>query len=137
MSNPTRRNTHQRQLVLDIVRADHSHPTAVEIYDQAREQDPTISKGTVYRNLNLLADMGEIRRLQMPFGADHYDYELKGHYHFICRCCNKVVDANLEYMDNLNEANAGLPGYNTEWHRLLLVGLCPECNQKIKEENRQ
>lgn len=134
MDNRPRRNTHQRQLVLDIVKANLDHPTADDVYVLARDQDSSISKGTVYRNLNLLADIGEIRRLQMPFGPDHYDFNMQSHYHFICRCCNKVVDANLSYMEDLNSARAELPGYCIEWHRLLLVGLCSECNGKYKEE---
>ncbi len=123
------RNTHQRQLVLDIVKGNMNHPTADEIYELAREQDAYISKGTVYRNLNLLAWLNEIRKLPMPVGPDHYDYNLDSHYHFICRKCCKVVDANIPYNDELNGATANLPGYETEWHRLVLVGLCPDCKE--------
>ncbi len=53
-----RRNTKQRKLVLDAVRQSYNHPTADEIYNAVREQDDRISRGTVYRNLNLLADAG-------------------------------------------------------------------------------
>lgn len=130
-NTPARRNTHQRALILKIVRANANHPTADEIYDLARELDPTISKGTVYRNLSLLADMGEIRKLTMPVGPDHYDFNLSNHYHFICRHCYRVVDADIPYKDDLNRAGAGKEGYVTEWHRLILVGLCPECNKII------
>lgn len=126
---PSRRNTHQRTLVLKILTGNTAHPTADEVYELARKTDPSISKGTVYRNLNLLADMGEIRKLPMPFGPDHYDFNMKYHYHFICRCCKKVVDADIPYHDELNSAVSGKEGYITEWHRLILVGLCPECNK--------
>ena len=54
-----RRNTRQRKLVLDAVRQSYNHPTADEIYNVVRAQDDKISRGTVYRNLNLLADAGE------------------------------------------------------------------------------
>ena len=124
------RNTHQRKLVREIVRGSTNHPTAYDIYAIAREQDPTISKGTVYRNLNLLSELGEIRKLQMPVGPDHYDFKMESHYHFICRKCSKVVDANIPYNEDLNGATASLPGYKTEWHRLVLVGLCPECKKE-------
>ena len=130
---PARRNTHQRALVLGIVRANLNHPTADEIYDLAREKDPSISKGTVYRNLNLLSDMNEIRKLPMPYGPDHYDFNMSSHYHFICRRCNKVVDANIPYRDELNNAGADKPDYVTESHRLILVGLCPECAKEEKQ----
>lgn len=127
---PARRKTHQRGLVLKIVRANLNHPTADEIYEIARENDPTISKGTVYRNLNLLADMNEIRKLPMPIGPDHYDFNMENHYHFICRSCYKVVDADIPYHEELNSAGTSMLNYITEWHRLILVGLCPECSKK-------
>lgn len=123
----TLRNTHQRQLVLDIVRSSFDHPTAGEIYERARLQDSTISKGTVYRNLKLLSELGEIRKLEMPFGSDHYDFNLENHYHFLCRQCNKTVDLSIDYRKELNEVPPPAPGYLIEQHRLLLVGLCSDC----------
>lgn len=125
------RHSRQRELVLQTVRRSLDHPIADLIYERAREEDSSISKGTVYRNLNLLSELGEIRKLKMPFGPDHYDFNMDGHYHFICRNCCKVVDANIPYNEGLNEAKAELPGFTTEWHRLILVGLCDECNEKV------
>lgn len=123
------RNTKQRQLVLGLVTDYGTHPTADEIYEQARDRDPRISRGTVYRNLNVLSEAGEIRKLNMPTGPDHFDCRMDNHYHFLCRSCHKVVDVNLPYKEQLNEAPPGLGGYTTEWHRLILVGLCPDCGR--------
>lgn len=64
-----RRNTKQRKLVLDAVRQSYNHPTADEIYNAVRAQDDKISRGTVYRNLNLLADAGEILSIKTPGAA--------------------------------------------------------------------
>ena len=58
-----RRNTKQRKLVLDAVRQSYNHPTADEIYNVVRAQDDKISRGTVYRNLNLLADAGSVEKV--------------------------------------------------------------------------
>ena len=49
------------------------HPTADALYASIREEFPNISLGTVYRNLNLLVETGEIRKLSCGSGADHYD----------------------------------------------------------------
>jgi len=57
----------------------YSHPTADEVYEMARKGNPNISRGTVYRNLNLLAENGEIARLNMPIGPDHYDCQTPHH----------------------------------------------------------
>lgn len=123
------RNTPQRKLVLEILQEKKNHPTADEVYEIAREREPKISRGTVYRNLNLLAEQGEIRKLPMPAGADHFDSITEKHYHFQCRVCGKVFDTALSYKGELNETPAALPGFKTEWHRLILVGLCPVCNK--------
>ena len=61
-----RRNTIQRALVLEAVKTLHCHATADEVYEEIIKEHPTISKATVYRNLNLLSEMGEIRRLEIP-----------------------------------------------------------------------
>lgn len=121
------RNTRQRRLVLGLMEDNTSHPTADELYDLARTLDPHISRGTIYRNLGLLAEAGEVQRLPMPHGPDHFDSRLETHYHFLCRRCFKVVDSQLPYRSELNLPSPDLPGYQVEWHRLLLVGLCPDC----------
>ncbi|MEG1536959.1 MAG: transcriptional repressor [Clostridiales bacterium] len=123
---PTR-NTPQRALVLRLISQNHTHPTADEIYVLARAEDPKISRGTVYRNLNLLSALGKIRRLAMPEGADHFDCVMENHYHFLCRQCHQVTDAPLPYHHAFNEPLPGLPGYQTEGHLLVLVGICPAC----------
>jgi Fe2+ or Zn2+ uptake regulation protein len=124
------RNTQQRRLVLDIVRDNLNHPTADEVYEYARKSDTTISKGTVYRNLNVLSGLREIKKLPMPLGPDHYDFNMSNHYHFICRRCGKVVDTEFPYLNDLNGVSNYLPGYEIEWHRLVLVGTCPECGEQ-------
>lgn len=122
------RNTPQRQMVRGLLIGNTSHPTAEEIFQLAKEQCPGISRGTVYRNLNLLAESGEIQRLPMPVGPDHFDFQTHPHYHFICRSCYRVLDAKLPYMEELNHETPEIPGCKAEQHRLLLIGLCPECN---------
>lgn len=128
------RNTAQRKLVKDLVIEDRHHPCADEIYEEARLLDPHISRGTVYRNLNVLAQQGIIRRLSMPVGPDHFDSRTDYHYHFCCRNCYGVVDTGLPYNPQLNQSAPDLPGYKIEWHRLVLVGLCPKCQKKMDTE---
>ena len=72
MSLKQQRNTRQRQLVLDVVRGRRDHPTAEQIYQSVREQDAHVSRGTVYRNLNLLCDNREIYRVVMS-NSDRFD----------------------------------------------------------------
>lgn len=122
-----RRNTPQRALVFDLVDGSYKHPTADELYMVARKQDPHISRGTVYRNLNILVDTGKIRKIPTPTGPDHYDCVRGGHYHFLCRKCKRMFDTDLPYDAALDETPDDLPGFRTESHQMLLVGLCPNC----------
>jgi len=122
------RNTRQRQLILTLMEGNHSHPTADEVYEQARAIDPHISRGTVYRNLHMFAESGSLTRVILPGGADRYDCRVDHHYHFVCRKCGKTVDLPLEYREELNVL-PGLPGYAVESHRLMLFGLCPDCRE--------
>ena len=76
-----KRNTIQRTLVLEAVNRLRFHPTAEEIYDDVIREHPHISKATVYRNLNQLAEDREIQKLAMADGPDRFDYRLQRHYH--------------------------------------------------------
>ena len=91
-----RRNTKQRKLVLDAVRQSYNHPTADEIYNVVRAQDDKISRGTVYRNLNLLADAGEIFSIKTP-GGSRFDRTVEPHAHIICTSCSRVIDVPLPF----------------------------------------
>jgi len=126
------RNSKQRSLIMSLLNGNYDHPTADEIYELARAKDPKISRGTVYRNLGLLSELGEIRKLPMPGNPDHFDFKLEHHYHFLCRRCGKVFDTPLPYDEGLNSTPEAMPGFQTEWHRLLLVGLCPDCAKAEK-----
>lgn len=131
------RNTAQRKLVLDIVRASCDHPTAEQVFEAARHREPHISRGTVYRNLNLLSELGELKRLSMPLGPDHFDFQPDNHYHFCCRCCGMVTDAMLPFQEEFSVTPDALTGYTVEWHLLVLVGLCPKCQKKEYDNKKQ
>ena len=119
-----RRNTRQRKLVLDAVRQSYNHPTADEIYNAVREQDDKISRGTVYRNLNLLADAGEI--IKTP-GGSRFDRTTEPHAHVICTSCSRVVDVALPFDTELDTEVSELIGWDVTSHYTIFEGLCPDC----------
>ena len=65
----TTRNTIQRALVLEAVQSLHNHPTSADVYEVVRARHPNISRATVYRNLGVLANRGEVLRVEVPNGA--------------------------------------------------------------------
>ena len=103
------------------------HPTADMVYEEVVREYPRISKATVYRNLNQMAKLGQIHKVQIPNSADRYDFNLEKHYHFRCRGCGKVFDMKLTYMEELDDIDVGEPGFRIESHSILFEGLCPQC----------
>lgn len=89
----------QREKILEYVQNRTDHPSAEQIYLYMREEIPNISLGTVYRNLKVLEEMKEIRRVLTPLNEERYDTRMDNHAHFICRNCGKVIDLNT--VDNL------------------------------------
>ena len=122
-----RRNTRQRKLVLDAVRQSYNHPTADEIYNVVRAQDDKISRGTVYRNLSLLADLGEIQKLTPGQGPDRFDANVQPHAHIICTSCSRVIDVPLPFDAQLDAKASEQIGWHVTSHYTIFEGLCPDC----------
>lgn len=117
----------QREAVLVYLRSTKSHPTAEQVYHEIRKDFPKISLGTVYRNLNLLADQGKIVQLNCGDGVEHFDAMTEPHNHFICRHCGSVLD--LEFAPDLSidaEADKTFSG-KIEGHEIYFYGTCENC----------
>ena len=128
----TRRNSKQRQLVLEAVKARRDHPTADQIYLDVRARDDKISRGTIYRNLGLLSDEGQISQVRVP-AADRYDLRQDRHYHLFCTGCGRVFDAPISYHGEYDALVAEETGFQISRHRTVFEGLCPDCSGKKKE----
>jgi len=123
-----RRNTRQRQLVFESVLA-QNHASADQIYISVREKDDKISRGTVYRNLKLLVESGEIKQVEMP-DVDRYDWRLDQHYHIVCTECGKISDVPISYEKDLDREVEIKTGYNIDKHKTVFEGICPDCKNK-------
>lgn len=124
-----RRNTIQRQLTLDTVKALKDHPTAEEVYENIRSKYPDISKGTVYRNLNALVDTGDISKISLPNQADRFDHIPEKHYHVRCVKCGRLTDIEAAYMKDIDERIAALfTDFQLEGHEIFFNGKCRDCN---------
>lgn len=121
------RNTVQRQIVLGAVRSLPIHPTAEEIYSYIAETHPTISKGTVYRNLNLLAEQGEVLRVRIPDGADRFDFRSDCHYHIRCTRCGRVFDVDMPYREDFLREVEDTHGFIFDGYDIAFTGVCPDC----------
>lgn len=132
------RMTHQRQIILEEVKNNHHHPTADEIYERVRRKLPRISLGTVYRNLDVLAGCGLIRKLEPGRTQMRFDGKTFEHYHTVCIRCGAIEDAPIETTDNsmelLEKALGNLTRYGIFGHKLEFLGLCSACREKEKQD---
>ena len=125
-----KRNTIQRSLVFEAVNELKCHATADEIYDAVVETHPNISRATVYRNLNLLSEMGKIRKIKVPGGADRFDHICSDHCHVRCEKCDRLFDVDMEYIPGLEQHISNTNGFKFIGYDILFRGICPDCQKK-------
>ena len=124
-----RRYSKQRELIYEAVRGTNEHPTAETVYHWLKPENPALSLGTVYRNLNQLADDGNLLRL--PFPVERFDANTTPHAHFCCRVCGRVFDLDgLAYEPALDKTAEQKSGHCVERHELLFSGVCINCRQE-------
>lgn len=85
----------QRESIKNFLVTRYDHPTAETVYMEIRKEFPNISLGTVYRNLSLLSEIGEIQKISSENGPDRFDGNPAPHYHFFCTECNSVLDLEM------------------------------------------
>ena len=124
-----RRHTLQREAILDILRQTDSHPTADMIYEEAKKVIPHISKGTVYRNLNILREMGEISELNLNGMVSRFEGNPDNHYHFRCEKCGRVFDLEEPVNGELDKQVTEKTGFKVSYHQLEFRGLCKDCQK--------
>ena len=126
----TLKYSRQREAIKDFLMTRNDHPTADVVYSNVRTEFPNISLGTVYRNLTLLADLGEIARLRVGDGVDHFDADTSPHYHFVCSDCGSVIDLDMDSIDSINQTAARNFDGQIAGHITYFYGLCPPCKEK-------
>ena len=116
----------QREIILDTLKNNVVHPSADYLYNKVHEIEPNISKGTLYRNLNLLAQEGVIKKIDGLENASHFDHNAHEHYHFICEKCKQIFDIDKSAIGVLTNEN--FPSdFQITWHDILFRGICPNC----------
>ncbi|MBQ8627485.1 MAG: transcriptional repressor [Agathobacter sp.] len=121
------KRSRQRDAIRQNLMNRYDHPTAETVYMDIKKDFPNISLGTVYRNLSLLSDLGEIQKITTGVGPDRFDGNPRPHCHFQCRTCGDVLDIHFEHQQELtNHAAKNFPGV-IEGNSIQFYGLCPSC----------
>jgi Fur family ferric uptake transcriptional regulator len=128
------RMTRQREVILEEIRRAKLHPSADEVYELVRQRLPRISLGTVYRNLEILSEIGEIQKLELGGDLKRFDWNPKKHYHIRCLNCGRVDDAPIAPLKRIEDELYGATVYTIFGHRLVFEGLCPTCTRNSRRE---
>jgi Fur family peroxide stress response transcriptional regulator len=123
------RKTRQKEAILEVLRGTNSHPTADWVYNEVRKEIPNISLGTVYRNLRLLCESGEISELDLCGTLTRFDARRDNHYHFRCEKCGLVFDVDLPVDVEMDKKVEQKTGFEVLYHRLEFRGVCENCQK--------
>ena len=133
MKTDTYRNTKQRTRILEVLSQTDSHPTASWVYDELKPEFPSLSLGTVYRNLKILEEQGLLNKLHAGSTFDRYDAITHPHAHFVCTNCGALYDIkDFEFPEVIEKVNAQ-SRHQIEKVSVNYVGLCDKCLEKSKE----
>ena len=122
-----RKKTKQKSAILRSLWGTNSHPTADWIYNEVRKEIPNVSLGTVYRNLRLLKNEGEILELEFAGHLSRYDGNTTPHYHFRCVKCGRVIDLDNSVNETLNTSTSKKTGLQILYHIIEFRGHCRDC----------
>ena len=120
------RNTKQLEVIWNAIKDDESHPAADQIYERARKKLPTISLGTVYRNLQKLVADQKLQVL-MRGRSQHFDPLVERHQHFICEKCDRVYDVLVDHQKEIRPAKLPHEGFKVTSHQIAFYGTCRHC----------
>lgn len=124
------KHSKQRDSIKQFLSTRKDHPTADVVYTNVRNSFPNISLGTVYRNLTLLADIGEITRLRVGDGADHFDYDTSPHCHFVCSDCGTVSDFDFPFIEHITDIARKSFNGEVEGQMTYFYGRCENCSKQ-------
>jgi len=125
-----RRNTNQRIKILTYLKSVKTHPTAEQVYRVVKKDLPAITLATVYRNLNLLAEQGQILRLEIN-KEYRYDADKGYHQHCVCKKCSKIVDSFQKEISSSVLKRFQKKGFTPHTVEIIFYGICKECKNKI------
>ena len=120
----------QRESIKENLMNRYDHPTAETVYLDVKKDYPNISLGTVYRNLSLLSEIGEIQKISSSNGPDRFDGNPKPHFHFFCRKCGQVTDIPCKYPIDFQSQLHDFGGMVAE-ESIQFFGICETCLKKL------
>jgi Fur family peroxide stress response transcriptional regulator len=120
--------THQRQVIYQALLSMHDHPSPEIVYEKVRKQIPSISLGTVYKNIKTFVDSGLLREVSLHHGSVRLETNLAPHHHLVCVRCKTIVDLKDEDLEPVRLKKRPPRGFSVQRYSVEVIGLCPRCS---------
>lgn len=127
--------THQRQIIFHAVTVAPGHYSPEQIYDAVREEIPSISLATIYKNLKTFVEAGILREVSPHHGTLRVDPNLEPHHHLVCRKCKSITDIDAKFLDPVRIRRAPA-GFNIEQFRVDILGICGNCSSSPRGNSK-
>jgi Fur family transcriptional regulator, peroxide stress response regulator len=129
--------TFQRQVIYEAVVDSREHPTPELIYEQVRQRIPSISLGTVYKNVKTFLDSGVLKEVTIHHRSLRLESNMTPHHHLVCSSCKAIFDIEESAVEPVRLPTSELPaGFSIKQCRVEFVGECKSC-QTVAEESRK
>ncbi|BBO69057.1 transcriptional repressor [Desulfosarcina alkanivorans] len=125
------RITPQRLAILKVLAESKGHPSVESIFEQVKPNFPTTSLATIYKNVAVLKELGQVLELGFSDGSNRYDGKKPwDHPHVVCTVCKKILDPDIAALEDMTQELARVTGFTITRHRLDFFGICPDCQNK-------
>ena len=120
-----------RRALARLVASRGGHFSADELLTESKRARLGVTRATIFRSLDVLADLGVVERLDLPTGEHAFvACEPMHHHHVICSSCGRSTGVADHGLEAVAEAIGRETGYRVDTHRLELFGQCPECQEE-------
>jgi Fur family transcriptional regulator, peroxide stress response regulator len=119
--------THQRQVLYEVMKSMHGHPSPEEVYAKVRKKVPAISLATVYKNIHLFVESGVFREVSMHHGSVRVEMNGEAHHHMVCSKCKAITDIGEDELGLVAKRNKLPGGFLVERYAVDVIGVCAKC----------
>lgn len=119
--------THQRQVLYEVMKSMHGHPSPEEVYAKVKKKIPAISLATVYKNIHLFVESGVFREVSMHHGTVRVEMNGEAHHHMVCSKCKAITDIGEKELGLVAKRNRLPGGFLVERYAVDVIGVCAEC----------
>jgi Fur family transcriptional regulator, peroxide stress response regulator len=123
--------THQRQVVYQVLKSMHGHPSPEEVYARVRVRIPSISLATVYKTIHLFIESGVFREVSLHHGSLRVETNPQPHHHLVCTGCKSISDIDAAELGFGTQAQKLPGGFLAQRYAVDVLGLCVDCQKRL------